>query len=460
MSQSVNGSEELTNQLLNIIETANVSAEEKQLYRNLFRNLATHQNSQIEKLRGEVRKSICEFEHSKESFGDIVVALLPKNKTLCGFRQVHDFSHMSRIDDSLDENEVGEEFIGAFFWCDYDRFLDIVDSGFQREYDVCVELKSGRSIRTKCSFRISYAYITEEKLLQMTASQYSIERPLIYSPYSRRFAKIVFAEKISVSQVTALHFPSLENEIIATTVDYALMWNVEITNRKVPELPFPGEITTDILHNSGNFTANEYVIPGVIPNYKSKYSCKPNEYIIFDGVGARRLAIARNLKANILYVLYDGHAKIEPVRRLEVHEVTNSESDIYELIDRGLAHINSFGNTLFLKKRLRSYADIVYALGAFRENNYKILIDESVEILHDYPKECVTEYQNEHRYYKYPTDKRLCEEPDRSVHRKNAVFCRLTFRGSDRFIPDYARYVLSYMNEMYPEFYWVGRCED
>ena len=463
MSQNSRDTNELANQIMSIVESSDVSKEQKQLLRELFQNLALHQKKKLDVLFNTVQSSIYMTEHTSESIGQIVVALLPQKHTLRGFFPVFDFSQVSFPDDDLDNYISNDESIGAYFNCSYDRFLEIADSGVPHDYDANVELKDGKTIKCKCCFRVDYSYVYQEKLLQVAASQYGFETPLVYSPYSRKFARIVFSEDISISQILKIYIPYLSQDIIATTIDHDLMWNVEITNRRSPELPVPEAFSSEMISKkaeaSNSFIANEYVVAGSTPTYKSKYACYPNEFILFDGVGRRRLAIARDVKESCLYVMYDGQIKIEPIKRLKVNTVQDIMFDIDALVKQNLAHINSFKATTYIKRRLHSYADIIYSLSAFQQNEYSISIAEEFTISEEYPSECISEYQNAHRYYKYQADQFCIGEVERSILNSRALFCCLTFKGSNPFVEDFARYVLAFMNEYYPEFHWVGRCE-
>ena len=463
MSQNSRDSNELVDQIISIVESSDVSREHKQLLRELFQNLALHQKNKIDSLLNTVQSTVYKAEHTSESIGQIVVALLPKKHNLRGFFPMVDFSQVSFPDDDLDEYISSDDYIGAYFHCSYDRFLEITDSGIPCDYDANVELKNGKTIECKCSFRVDNSYVYQEKLLQIAASQYGFETPLVYSPYSRKFARIVFSEEIPISQILEIHIPFLSQDIVATTIDHDLMWNIEITNRRSPELPVPEAFSSEMIHKKAEaldtFTANEYVVAGSAPVYKSKYACYPTEFILFEGVGTRRLAIARDVKESCIYVMYDGQMKIEPIKRLKINSVQDIMFDIDALVKQNLAHVNSFKATTYIKKRLRSYADIIYSLSAFQQNVYNIAIAEDFTISEVYPHGCISDYQNAHRYYKYQANQTRSREVERSILNSRSLFCCLTFKGSNQFIEDFARYVLAFMNEYYPEFHWVGRCE-
>ena len=185
MSQNSRSSNELTNQIMSIVENSDVSTEHKHLLRELFQNLALHQSQKLDDLYNMVRSSVYKLEHASESIGQIVVALLPKKQNLRGFFPMFDFLKSSLPDDDLDNDISNDDFIGAYFNCKYDQFLEIADSGIPRDYDASVELKNGSTIQLKCSFRVDYSYVCQEKLLQIAAAQYGFEAPLIYSPFSR-----------------------------------------------------------------------------------------------------------------------------------------------------------------------------------------------------------------------------------------------------------------------------------
>ena len=452
---------ELASQLTSIIENSAIAdAGIRHVLEQLFNNLSDYQADKMAILKENYLQARIKAEESVEQPGSIYTALVPNEKLpdLPHFSPIAEPGEMSDAEGDLDSPNRCKDFIGVFFKCSYKRFMEITDGQtYSKEYEAEV-IEKNTSKKIMCRLVCNTIYVTKEKYLQIAAAQYGFDVPLIFSPYARRFAEIQFSEPVELGSVKQIVIKGLEKDIEATTLEKMLVWNVELKQKAIPELPV--KIDDALLERMTNqtdlFLCNEYVIPGSSYTFKSVYKCKSNEWLLFDGIGSSRLAIVRKLSEDKLYVMHDANVKAEPIIRLLIHQ-----PDIVELQKIGRTFQNYYNRTVFRKKRLYSIADIRYAVSGFRNNDIGITIDDRVIVGRELRDEQeIIDYYNEHCYYHYVSYRNLNEsELQRSIPLRTGTMCCLTFYGNVWYTEDYARYVLAWLNEQYPELIWIGRWE-
>ena len=450
---------ELANQLAGIIQNSAVAdADIRHILEQLFNNLSEYQAEKMSVLENNYLNAVKQLEKSSEQPDNIYTALIPndKLKDFPNFYPVAEPGEIADAEGEIDSLRNKRDFAGIYFRCSYDRFIEITDSHtFQREYEAEI-IENGAARNVMCRLIRNNVYVAKEKYLQQAAIQYNFDVPLIFSPYARRFAEIVFSEPVSISSLKHISIKGLEKDTEATTLEKTLVWNIEMKRRGIPELP---DNTDDsfikrIQNQPDLFSCNEYVVPNISYTYRSVYKCRKNEWILFNGTGASRLAVIRKISDDKLYVMYDADAKAEPFMRLSIYQ-----PDETELQKTGLNFQNYYKRTVFRKKRLNTIADIQYAVSGFRNSDMNITIDEKI-IVGKNPENEISDYLDMHRYYQYISYRELNEtELHRSIPLKIGTACCLTFHGEVWYTEDYARYVLSWLNEQYPELIWIGRCE-
>ncbi|MBR1592841.1 MAG: hypothetical protein IJ666_07515 [Ruminococcus sp.] len=433
---------DLENEMERLVRESDVNSREtKILLEKLFGKLSEYNSEKIQRLHEEAENQIFSREYNTK-FRRIYTALAD-NKILDMIGNFFPVADPSLKFD-IDRGEVKQkDFIGVFFSCSYDEFIKYTDSGtYDRYYDISVD---GRD--TKCSFRVNYSFTAAEKFLAMAAEQYGFDFPLIYSPFSRRFAElIIHDDDIDKSKIKSIDYKSLSEVIEADTLTHTLVWNVKITERTVPPLKDNADLPQDSL------VSCERIIPSKEYVFKSIYKCQENEYIIFDGIDADNTAVTRRKGKNEIYVVYDAQQKINPVRKLLI-----SEPDETELSKFGMSFVNYFSPCIFNKIRVNTCADILYVTGCFNNNPFGVSVSEDITVLRDnIPENTISAYNQPHRYYKYLPFGNYTQNKHRGIPESRGVCCVLKFSGYSIFAEDYARYVLEYLNEKYPEFYWVG----
>ena len=415
----------------------------------LFKNLAKYNAERMSELKVEVKSSIQEKDYCDVR---IITALSETNNNcIPSFFPIAEPSEFFLDSESRKPSTV----LGAFFKCPYKRFVEITDSStFDREYQAVLK-KGNDSISIPCRLKANDTFVRKEALLHKIAYQYGIESPLIFSPYSRRFALVVFDDpNFRVSDSDMICIPELDNEIEAFSNQKTLYWNIKAVFRSVPDIKADINefIISKMTSDDADYDTNEYIIPGRQYLHKDIYKCKSNEFILFNGIGQERLGLSRQLSEERLYVLYDTNSKIEPTAKATVYS-----PDEIELLKLSQYFENTFSKAMFKKNRLRTIADVQYILSGFRDNPYGINIEEDIVFESD-PSSALDDYNDDFRYYKYVPPSAIKENVERTIPQKRCSFCCISFNGDFVFTEDYARYVLSYLNEHYPEILWIGRC--
>lgn len=445
--------DELEKTLESIINKSSLDNETCDVLKKLFKNLALYDEEKREDLYSEIINKIYSFEHSSKKPERIITSLV-KNDVLTklhSFFPVADISEMPEIIDDVYAGENKRDFVGVFFRSSYERFIELTKNS-NENYPVEIVFESGKIIQTYCKFQVNDIFVQMEKYLRMAAEQYDFDFPLIYSPYARRFAEIIFTDELPKGlKIKNLRFGSLEEEIAATTIEKTLVWNLNLKTESIPSNDI-NPLILERLSSDDEFYSNKYIIPGEEYMFGKEYSAKENEYILFNGINSNRLGISRNIKNQKLYVIYDGSVIAEHFMKITVEKPKNSEMEMLEEYFE-----NYYSPGVFRKQRLRTNADINYALSGFRNSGSGTSTDGLIfPAFQKKQVKKISEYHNEHRYYPRYSFLNLSSGTSQAIPSKNKDECMILFGNNGVFSEDYARYVLAFMNEFYTEFHWTG----
>ncbi len=438
--------------------------EKAECLESLFINTLNYTNKKLSALQKELLQQM-EANECSSPYWRIFTMLvnINKNKDYGNFKAI--IPKIKKINSCSTQNN----FIGIFFHCSYEEFIKITDG---KEYKI--EIEGDKQSKT-FYFKVekSDAFVQEENVLFKAAMQYQYNFPPIYSPYSRRFAKITFFDPtVSVDTIKKSFFKNWEfyDAIEATTNEKTLVWNIWAGS--TDDLQSISEQVEDQILKNKDTKEVHSIIP-----YNSKqksaisriiFTHPQNKYIIFDNPSENRLDIQRrhtiNNKNITTSVTYSEELDLSH-SLITISEFSESELKNFDLTQ---SFQNHYFPPLFTKQRVNSYADIYQVVSCFTQNPYDIEISEEIEIInmenlintYNKSKVFIQDYHTEDRYYKYTN---LKSEPYRTIKSVSKAACILTFnkaqdfKGNINFIEDYARYVLSYLNEKYPEFYWKGK---
>lgn len=444
------------------------NSEIKILLNHLFENLTNYTIEQFRSLQKEQKYNFINQENTPRNLWKIYTALRTKtnNNDYGEFKPILPKPEKLNFYSDYNANFLkSNRDIGIFFNCSYDKFLKITDYNNKDEY--FVKTKNGNHEKIlSFHFERSNVFVYAENILHKIAVQYGYNYPLIYSPYSRRFAYVIFSEpETNIENITKDFFSDCEfyDAIEATTHEKTLVWNIWISN-------------TDLLQEETTIISDNISLQNA--TIKSTFQCSENQYINFESFSKNKLEIQR-ITENQNNQISEKKVKITVLHNNEI-DLVHSLITIYkfsELEDKKFDPTQIFQNyyspSISVKQRVYSYADISYVINGFNWNPYGIEINTddikiySAEKNVNFQKfivnnqdDFITEYNTSDRYYEYMISR---SETYRTIKTTPKAYCVLIFdktadfNGNINFIEDYARYVLSYLNEKYPEFGWKGK---
>ena len=466
-----------SNMVNTIDKTCKNSPEDAVLLKELFKNLIEYNKNKLNKLSENIAQDISQINHPTENMGEIYTALVNNYIKEPFFFPVK-LPEINSVNISISETSryakedpYFPDFIGVFFKSSYEDFIRITDSYNNCLYNYKVELKlknTGKIQTNHCRFLRNHTFIDCEQLLKNVADQYGCDHPLIYSPYARRFAEIQFLDPVETNNIDKIIFGNdIAPYIEATTLEKQLVWNININQSPCDALDNEIEDNDKLSGktSNNNYVPNEFIIPDFKPEsytYKYIYKCNSNEYILFDGTGKSKLEIARKREDKRLLIFCDSISKPSPLLKLTV---IKPDCNNLEKLDQNQIFQNFYLPALLKKHRLISFADVCYIVNGFNKNKYGIVIDtDNIKFYSPAnigsEENLIADYNTLDRYYDHGIP---YEKPCRTIKIGSKNICVLIFykteffNGNIYFIEDYARYVLSYLNEKFPEFNWKGK---
>lgn len=170
-------------------------SEEAEHFEILFKNTINYTSEKLYVLQKELLQQV-ETREQQSPHWKIFTALtnINKDKDYGNFRAI--VPKIKNIDLNNRKNYSTtnqDNFVGVFFCCSYEEFIKITDSNNPKEYKV--EIGDNNHLKD-FYFRVekSDIFVREENILFKVAAQYGYNFPPIYSPYSRRFARIIFSD--------------------------------------------------------------------------------------------------------------------------------------------------------------------------------------------------------------------------------------------------------------------------
>lgn len=357
-----------------------------------------------------------------------------------------------------DDEKDDKDFIGVFFNCDYDKFIEITDSvTFGKDYEVIINKRS-----YLCQFEVDYTFVAHERILRSLAFQYGINVPVIYSPYARRFARLRLVnsnEIIKAKEIKSIEFREpLLTYIAGTTISHTLIWNVNVvSNKLIPS--FSDTVSQNdcdrLGTSSDGYKPSKYLIASQHYKYMQEYKCSKNEFILFDNPNNLRLVLSRNINSDILYVMYNSDEALHSETRITVTQPQPIE------LQNLSTYQNIFDKGIYLLPRLRTHADISYVVNSFALNPYSlsvnvddIIISRSTDrnIISD---DLVSPYNSYHRYYgRISNEINIKQSSPVTSSSSQRLYCTIPFVGKNNFAKDYIRYVIEFLSYTYPEVLW------
>ena len=198
------------------------------------------------------------------------------------------------------------------------------------------------------------------------------------------------------------------------------------------------------IENSDSFCSkNEKVNKGMLPYedeiyYKYKFDdLENNKYILIED---DFYELDRKDESVIVKSKKDINNKY---KKVEISEV--NEEELKAISEKYF--LNEYNKSFYDKKILRTKADVNYVVRGFNKNRFNF----SVEYI-DFNKEehkIIQRYGKDFKYHSFD---------DGLIKFSNKSKCYLKFTGdiNSIYFEDYVNYVLSYLENYYPEYTWVG----
>ena len=410
-----------TEKIKSLIEKSNIDINLKNILERTLCELAKENKQVFDEIKSKVFESNIKSKDLYWSICTILVSKKEKEKyeklyPVCEFQ----------IDDEEDLNNNSNLYYyeNVFLNCSYSEINNILN----KTYIAKVKYEDGTIKEVKYYIIFDNSLIEKEKIIYDISNQYNINFPNIFSPYSRKFAAIYIdlvgleKDKKYIEVDLALNENNLSKYILE---DKILLWNL-------------------FIENSDSFCSkNEKVNKGMLPYedeiyYKYKFDdLENNKYILIED---DFYELDRKDESVIVKSKKDINNKY---KKVEISEV--NEEELKAISEKYF--LNEYNKSFYDKKILRTKADVNYVVRGFNKNRFNF----SVEYI-DFNKEehkIIQRYGKDFKYHSFD---------DGLIKFSNKSKCYLKFTGdiNSIYFEDYVNYVLSYLENYYPEYTWVG----
>lgn len=369
--------------LKKIVDGANLPAETRAVFLEVFDALAEKNDS----VMAEIRARVFAEQAETDSPWDIVTGLFTET-------ELEKFSGLNVIRPARNDFEI---FGGA---AEQNFFVD-------GDYETFKKICESKNIEPDGQF------IAVERKIIRAAELYKIERPAIFSPWARRAVKVLSAENLSACLLSG----------------YKLAWNVRISGVEDFEsavAPYGGDEVYRYIFR--NVAGNEYICPAV------------------EDFG-KILGVSRDVAQERLTIIARENLSGD-FDRIKILKLQNNFGGRL-----GKTVFANFDSARQVQKinRLRTARDIERVL--FGLSQPESGFSCSLERVSFSPNEKILpRYQNDTDYLAQD----LASEQIYYSERRNLPTCLLKFSGDEKFLVDYAAYVLRYLEDFYPEYRWAG----
>lgn len=363
---------------------------------------------------------------TKDTYWKVCTMLVPKEKEE-DYKNDLKFYPICKINENESLNLQAESsfyyYKNAFLNCSYNMIQEILG----KTYIGKIKAENGEVKEIKYNLIFDSSFIEKEKIIYEVSEQYNINLPKIFSPYSRKFVAIYLdlsnlEKEYSYSNIDlCLDENNLKKYII---FNKTLLWNIFIED---------GEYLTPI---------SEEINKGILPyedevNYIYTFNYdKENEYVLIEDNFYQIDKQEKFIRIKSKNDIHNNYKKIV-INKIEKDIIRNISKEYFS---------NEYKEAFYEKKILRTKADVNYVV-----NRFENIFDFDIECV-DFNKEkhkIIERYNKDFRYYKFNNE---------LIKFNNKTKCYLKFSGNINsiYFEDYANYVLSNLEDLYPEFIWVG----
>ena len=430
-------------ELLDIVEHSDIPVNLKNILNKTFKTLANRNDSVLHEIRDHVLR---ENDNLKMKWNDrwSIATILVSEKN---FADVNGFRKLLRNSDP-DENLLSDlKYINLvdnyFLDCSYEDALAICSDEYTDDYPYVGNIDMhGQKISFHYRLAHDFRYVNLEQMLYQIADIYQIVKPIIFSPYARRAVKIqIPKENSDVADFLrdqnldltpyCLDQNHLSGKFLA---DSQLMWNLRTESVTLPEYKIADDKDQSYFAPYGDREIYRYEFKNI---NDQAFIC-PDE-IDFSKI----IAAEKNLdRQQITLIARD--RLTSPCKLVQI-----IRSDIKNSLQ---VFKNSTSDSIFSKERLRTEGDIEFVLHGLSMPTHGFICKfDGVSRIEKNDRKICRRYS---RDLSYRTS--IAREQSLYGNRRGLPFCYIKFSGDEKFLDDYANYVLSFLENRYPDFQWIG----
>ena len=448
-------------ELQSIIDKAEIPEEWKKILQTTMQSIITRSDSVLAGIRNRVLQEADDSSVDMDVMWNVATALVSVDEAnnLGGFRNI-----LCNRKESQEEYLLGEpHFIdieGNYFLnCSYEEACACCLDEYSSEYPYSGNV-SIQGLDTPFRYRLAFdlRYVNAEQVLFEASNIYQIRIPVIFSPYSRRAVKIqIPSEYGDVADILKEHKNDLtpynlsDNELTDKLVaDKRLMWNIRIEYINLPQYSVDVDKDNSYFAPYGDCTVYRYEFKNLKGN---EFICPGKEDI--PNVLSAQITRQKNEERQMITLVTNKQLTL-PCASLRImkHQENITEDTTVgrvKFIFSNLVARTKY--TIFTAERLRTKGDIERVLYGLSMPIYNL----SCSFL------CVTESEKKdvdviRTYYRELTYGDIDSHREQFLYgnRRRLPFCYLKFIGDNKFLSDYASFVISFLNARYPDFQWVG----
>lgn len=279
--------------------------------------------------------------------------------------------------------------------------------------------QEGKIVYFDYELKFERTFLELQELLFRYTEQYKIFNPMIFSPYSHKAFYVIFDSELKKKGLK-LDFCFLENGIKAIQ-NKNLFWNIkkDIIQNRIYDGKIPYGESTKYLYRFEKTKKGKYVFPYPLNNQTIIYDIETEE----NGI---------NIVTN---------KEMDDFVLLEYYEVDSDSNIVREKIRSKELFNNKLQYTGVPTRRIVSEGDIEHAIVPFRDwNGLKCKISRGDK------GTTITRYSARYR----------ADRKGKSMFSKIARKYITFSKAENKFLDDYANYVIMFLEYNYPEIEWVG----
>lgn len=444
-------------ELQRIINRSELAGEWKAILQETFSALAERTDAVLADVRDQVLREDEDLRRDWSHRWNIVTAWEAADSATAGYA----FRRLlaKGAEDEGEDFPLGEplyvDICGDYFLdCAYEDVLTLCsdEAADVYPYRGCVEVQ-GESVPFRYRLAYDLKYIHAERLLFVVADLYRIKAPILFSPYGRRAVKIqVPRQDLEIVGVLldrkgnlAPYCPKENRLADKLRIDRQLKWNLRTESVPLPSCTAASDRDDAFFSPYGNQEIYRYT-------FKDR---RENDFICPSLDEAEHVIAAQKDVKGQQIVLVTKKPLTEPCRSLHIIQAADTaEPGSKPLGDAVFPNLDGRRKEAFgYGERLRTRGDIermLYGLGmpghgltcAFRAVSQAAQKDVTP----------LRRYDRDLAYGRFD----VCREQSLYGSRRGLPFCYITFSGDEKFLNDYAEYVLSFLEFRYPDFQWVG----